>query len=134
VKEIMKRNVITVTPDTTIERATTIAQENRVGCLPVVEGERVVGILTTNDIFYKVINPLFGISETGKRIIIYGGGEVEQMEKVFDFVNKAGFKMKTLWQSPGDGKKDLVLHLETEDITQLVSQLREEGFSVDERR
>jgi hypothetical protein len=56
------------------------------------------------------------------------------MEKVFDFVNKAGFKMKTLWQSPGDGKKDLVLHLETEDITQLVSQLREEGFSVDERR
>lgn len=50
VKEIMKKDVITVTPDTTIERAAAIAQENRVGCLPVVEGERVVGIVTTNSV------------------------------------------------------------------------------------
>jgi len=133
VKEIMKKNLITVTPDITIERATTIAQENRVGCLLVVEGERVVGILTTNDIFYKVINPLFGIGEKGKRIIIYGGGEVEQMQKVFDYIDKASLKIKTLWQLPGEGKKDLILHFETEDISQLVSKLREEGFQLDER-
>lgn len=133
VREIMKKNVITVTPDTTIERATVIAQENRVGCLLVVEGERVVGILTTNDIFYKVINPLFGIGEKGKRIIVYGAGEVEQMHKVFDCVNKVGLKIKTLWQLTGAEKKDLILHLETEDVGQLVSQLRKEGFSVDER-
>ena len=51
VKEIMKKNVVTVPPDIPIEQATAIAQKNRVGCLPVVEGDRVVGILTTNDIF-----------------------------------------------------------------------------------
>ncbi len=133
VKEIMKKNVITVTPDTTIERATEIAQENRVGCLIVVEGDKVAGILTTNDIFYKVVNPLFGIGERGKRLIVYGSGELEQIQKVFDCVKKAGLKIKTLWQPTGAEKKDLILHMETEDVGKLVSQLRDQGFSAEER-
>jgi acetoin utilization protein AcuB len=133
VKEIMKKNVITVTPTTTIEQATEIAQENRVGCLVVVEEERVVGILTTNDIFYKVINPLFGIGEKGKRIIVYGTEEVEQVQEVFDCVKKAGFKIKTFWQSTGAEKKDLILHIEAEEIGRLVSQLKRDGFSVEQR-
>jgi len=134
VKDIMKKNVITVTPDTTIERATEVAQENRVGCLLAMEGERVVGILTTNDIFYKVVNPLFGIGERGKRIIVYRAAELEQMQKVFDCVKKAGLKIKTVWQPEGAEKKDLILHVETEDVEKLVSQLREQGFSVEERK
>jgi acetoin utilization protein AcuB len=133
VKEIMKKNVVTVTPDTTIERATEIAQESRVGCLVAVEDERVVGILTTNDIFYKVINPLFGIGEKGKRIIVYGAGEMEQMQKVFDCIKKAGFKIKSLWQSAGTEKKDLILHMETEDVAKLISQFKKDGFSAEER-
>jgi acetoin utilization protein AcuB len=133
VKEIMKKNVVTVTPDSTIERATEIAQENRVGCLVVLEGERVAGILTTNDIFYKVVNPLFGIGEKGKRIIVYGAAEVEQMQKVFDCVKKIGLKIKTLWHPAGTEKKDLILHLETEDIGKLVSELKKQGFSTEER-
>ncbi len=133
VKDIMKKNVVTVPPDATIEQATEIAQENRVGCLVVLEGERVVGILTTNDIFYKVVNPLFGIGEKGKRIIVYGAGEVEQMQKVFDCVEKTGFKIKTLWQSTGTEKKDLILHIETDDVGRLLFQLKKEGFSAEKR-
>jgi len=133
VKEIMKKNVLTVTPDTTIERATEIAQENRVGCLIAVEGERVVGILTTNDIFYKVVNPLFGIGEKGKRIIVYKAGEMEQMQKVFDSVKKAGLKVKSVWQPTGTEEKDLILQMETEDVVNLISQLKKDGFSAEER-
>jgi len=133
VKEIMKKNVITITPDTTIERATAKAQKHRVGCMPVVEGERVVGMTTTNDVFYKILNPLLGIGESGRRIIVYGAVEVEQMQKVLDRVTKAGLKIKTLWTPSGLEKKELVLHLETEDVTPLVCQLKEMGFSVEER-
>ena len=133
VRQIMKENLVTVTPRTTIEQAIVTAQEKRVGCLPVVEEERVVGILTAYDIFYKIINPLFGIGETGKCIIVHRVGELEQMKKVFECINKAGLKIKTFWQPPGAGEKDLILHLETKDIAQLVSQLKEVGFSIDER-
>lgn len=133
VNEIMKKNVVTITPDTTIERATKIAQEKRVGCLIAVEYEKVVGILTTNDIFFKVVNPLFGIGEKGKRIIVYGAGEMDQMQKVFECIKKAGFKMKGLWQPTGTEKKNLILQMETEDVGTLVSQLKKDGFSAEER-
>jgi len=132
VKEIMKKNVITLTPDTPIERATAIAQKHRVGCMPVMEGQRVVGIATTNDVFSKIINPLFGIGESGKRIVIYGAGEVEQMQKVLDCVRKAGLTIKILWVPPKSEKSELILHLETEDVAQLISRLKEMGFTVDE--
>jgi acetoin utilization protein AcuB len=133
VKEIMKKTVVTVTPDATIERATKIAQESRVGCLVVLEEGKVVGILTTNDIFYKVVNPLFGIGEKGKRVIVYGAGEAEQMQKVFDCIKRSGLKIRTLWQPSGTEKKNLILHMETEDVGKLISQLKKEGFEAEER-
>ncbi len=135
VKEIMKKNVVTVPPDIPVELAIAIAQKNRVGCLPVVEGDRVVGILTTNDIFYKVLNPLFGIGETGKRIIVYEGGEGDKMQKVLESINKLGLKIKTFWtiKSPDADKNDLIVHLDAEDISQLISELKKVGFSVEER-
>jgi len=135
VKEIMKKNVVTVPPDIPVELATAIAQKNRVGCLPVVEGDRVVGILTTNDIFYKILNPLFGIGETGKRIIIYEGGERDKMQKVLESINKLDLKIKTFWtiKSPDADKNDLIVHLDAEDISQLISELKKLGFSVEER-
>jgi acetoin utilization protein AcuB len=133
VKEIMKTSIITVAPDTTIEKAVAIAQKNKVGSLPVVEGERLVGIMTTNDIFYKILNPLFGIGQTGKRITVHNAGEREETHKVMDIVIKAGLKVKTFWIPPAGEKSDLVLHLETDDVSAIVTQLREMGYQVDLR-
>jgi len=135
VKEIMKKKVVTVSPGTTVEQATAIAQANRVGSLPVVENDRVVGILTTNDIFYKVLNPLFGIGEEGSRLIIYGAGEAEPMQKVIEQVNKLGLGIKSAYtvKPPEAEKKDLILHLDAEDPSELISQLRDLGFSAEPR-
>ncbi len=133
VKEIMKTKVVTVTPETTVEKSVAIAQKNRVGCLPVVEGGKLIGILTTNDVFYKIINPLFGISETGKRITVYGAGKREELHKVLDYVAEAGIKVKTFWIPANPGKYDLVLHLDTDDISAITSKLKEMGYSVDTR-
>jgi len=133
VKDIMKTKVITVTPDTTIEKAVAIAQKNRVGCLPVVEGEKVVGILTTNDIFYKVVNPLFGIGERGKRITIYNVAKKEEIIEIMDYIVKTGGQIKTFWVPPYPDKNELVVHLETENLDPILSRLREMGYDVDVR-
>ena len=50
-KDVMIRNIISVSPDATVEEAVAIAQTNKVGCLPVVEDNKIVGIVTTNDFF-----------------------------------------------------------------------------------
>ncbi|OPY73957.1 MAG: Inosine-5'-monophosphate dehydrogenase [Syntrophorhabdus sp. PtaU1.Bin058] len=130
VKEIMKTNVVTVTPDTTIEKAVALAQKNRVGCLPVVDDGRVLGIITTNDVFYKILNPLLGIGEAGKRIIIYGAGAREESQKVMEQVIKSGLKVKTCWTPPDPHKNDLVLHFDTDDVTALTAELKALGYEV----
>ncbi len=135
VGEVMKKEVVTVTPDITIEHAVAIAQKNRVGSVLVVEGRKVVGIVTTNDIIFKIVNPLFGIGEDGTRIIIYGAGEAEPIQKVIERVAKLRISVKAVMtiKLPEDNQKSLILHLETEDASQLISQLKEAGFSVEIR-
>ena len=49
VREIMIPNPLTVTPSTTSLEAVEIMRSNRVGCLPVVEGDQLVGIVTSYD-------------------------------------------------------------------------------------
>ena len=136
IKEIMKKNVVTVPPDCVVEFAIATAQSNKVGSLVVVEDDKVVGIVTTNDFFYKLLNPLMGIGEEGTRIIVYKASEAEQVQKVMGCINKNGVGIKAMCtvKSPEDGKKnDLIIHLDTEDASQIIDQLKKLGFSVDER-
>jgi len=49
VREIMVANPLTVSPATPTWEAITIMREQRIGCLPVVEGNQLVGIITSYD-------------------------------------------------------------------------------------
>jgi CBS domain-containing protein len=49
VKEVMSSEVITTTPDLPLVEAARILMERKIGCLPVVEGGRLVGIITETD-------------------------------------------------------------------------------------
>lgn len=49
VKDIMIAKPITVTPETSIMEAMHSMQENKIGCLPVVKGKELVGIITEMD-------------------------------------------------------------------------------------
>ena len=49
VKEVMSGDVITTGPDTPLVEAARVLLERKIGCLPVVEGGQLVGILTEAD-------------------------------------------------------------------------------------
>ena len=51
VKEVMTRDVLTVTEDVTLEEASRLMVDNKIGCLPVVRDGMVVGIITESDLF-----------------------------------------------------------------------------------
>jgi acetoin utilization protein AcuB len=135
VKEIMTKGVVTVPPDTTVEQAAAIAQKHKVGCLPVLQKSKIVGIVTTNDFFYQILNPLLGIGEAGKRIIVRGAGEPEGMYKVLDVLRKSDVELKAFCslKSTESRENDFVLHLNTDNITPLMKQLKDKGFKVEER-
>jgi CBS domain-containing protein len=49
VKEVMATDPVTVTPDTPLRKAAKLMFDKKIGCVPVVEGDEVVGILTEGD-------------------------------------------------------------------------------------
>jgi CBS domain-containing protein len=49
VKEVMTTEVVTTTPDTPLREAARLMSERKLGCLPVLAGEKLVGILTEGD-------------------------------------------------------------------------------------
>ena len=57
VSEVMTKNVITVTPDATIEEAAQIMIDKKVGGLPVVkEKNKLVGLITETDVLQCFVN------------------------------------------------------------------------------
>lgn len=66
VREVMTRDVLTVTEDTPIEEAARIMADNKIGGLPVLRGDQVVGIITETDLF-KIFLELMGARQSGVR-------------------------------------------------------------------
>lgn len=69
VSEAMNREVFTTSPDDPIEVAANEMRERSIGCLPVVEGESLAGILTTSDVMAALVY-LVGAHEPGSRLEI----------------------------------------------------------------
>ena len=55
IKEVMTEDVITIAPETTIKGAARIMIDKKIGCLPVVENEKLIGLLTETDILRYVV-------------------------------------------------------------------------------
>ncbi|MDY7030614.1 MAG: CBS domain-containing protein [Thermodesulfobacteriota bacterium] len=131
VKEIMEKDVITVHPDMTVEKAVAIAQAKKIGALLVMDNGRVEGIVTTNDFFYKIVNKVLGIGEPGARIEVSGAGEGKALQEVISCINKHGLRIMTLHVDtpPDKGKNDLIVHVDSEDVRKVIEELKEKGYS-----
>ena len=60
IKDVMVPKVVTVSPETELCEATKIMVEQKIGCLPVVEGGRLVGLITETDILTQYLKECAG--------------------------------------------------------------------------
>jgi acetoin utilization protein AcuB len=132
VKDVMKRDVVTVPPDATVEEAVTMAQSRKVGALIVVEDGRVVGIATTNDIFYKIVNPMLGIDQPGIRFSVRKWRDIADLQKILAVMAQFSPEISTIYavKSPETGENDLIAHLTVGDSAGLIEAVRKAGFEV----
>ena len=56
VKEVMSEPPMTVSPEATAKEAIRLMLEHKIGCLPVVEGHTLVGMVTETDILRYVVS------------------------------------------------------------------------------
>ncbi len=136
VSNVMRKRVITVKSTDTVEQAIAKAQSAKVGTVIVVDQGKIVGICTTTDFFYRIVNPVLGIGESGTRIFINGGGDGKSAENITSCINRLGVGIKLIWTSPSSTAKenDITFQLDTEDTTRVIKELAELGYEAKVRQ
>jgi acetoin utilization protein AcuB len=84
VEEVMSKKLLTVSSKEPLEAAAVLMLDNRVSGLPVVDGGKLVGIITETDVF-KAMVEILGAREEGGRIVI----GLASPKKLLDEISKA---------------------------------------------
>jgi acetoin utilization protein AcuB len=136
IRDIMKKDVVTVIPDMDSEEAVAIAQQHNVGSAIVVDGGHVVGIITTTDFFYKIINPILGIGVPGTRLEVTGGmvkGKgAAPLEDMLALIHRLGYKVSAIHVegTSDDNTRDVCFHVTSEDVDKLIKEFEAKGYKV----
>jgi acetoin utilization protein AcuB len=132
VKEIMKKNPMTLSPDTPFEEALKMGQDKKIGSFPVVENGKLVGIATESDIV-RFLTRALGIKEEGSRVTIEGlGGKFGDLEKIIAIANQRQTIILSMISLQRPEKKDwmIVLRLKTTNPDPIVQDFKKAGFNV----
>lgn len=80
-EKVMTRHPVTVDGKTTVEEAARIMADRKIGGLPVMEGDRLAGIITETDIFRSLLEML-GARRSGVRITASFSGEKGSLARI----------------------------------------------------
>jgi acetoin utilization protein AcuB len=111
IKEIMKTKVITTTPDAPVEEAAMIMMDSNIGCLPVLDTTKLVGIISDKDIFRALVD-ITGVRHGGHRIYVTIEDRPGSIKDVADIIRNSGFHLQSIltsYEKVKDGYRDLVI-------------------------
>jgi acetoin utilization protein AcuB len=97
----MEKNVITVAENEVVEEAARIMADKGIGCLPVMNGSLLVGVITDTDLFHVFINA-FGARHSGIRITLNISEKPGQLGKFASLVGEKGGNIVAFVSSEGD--------------------------------
>ena len=129
VASAMVTDIRTVSPYTTVEEAARLMIEHKIGCLPVTEGGRLVGIITETDILGILVD-VMGIREPSSRIELTLPDRPGALAEVTQIINRHGITVSSIVTLPhGEGERRLaVIRLKTMNPQPIVKELAAAGF------
>jgi acetoin utilization protein AcuB len=132
VSHVMSKHVITATPDMTIERAARIILDNKIGALPVVKNDKLVGIITTTDLMDVLLMAL-GLTDDTKRLSLLVHDRMGVLAEVGRLMQLAGVNIRSIMTVPLNNYKDvwqILLRTSANAFDKAVETLRANGFKV----
>jgi len=129
--DLMTKEVITVTEDTTLEEAARIMADNKIGGLPVVRDDKLVGIITETDLF-KTFLELFGAREESVRLSMLVPKKKGTLAKIASKVAEMGGNFVALGTIMGEDPTNCQLTIKVTDLSKeaLVSAMENLGLEI----
>lgn len=131
VKDIMKRDVVTIDQNATIEEAALVMYNNKIGGLIVVDGaEQVVGIITETDIF-KTFVDLMGLPQGKTRLTLSVSGKVGVLHAITGVFRDLGISISSMAiYLTEEDKGEIVIRADIDDIRAVTERLAAIGYPV----
>lgn len=132
VAEIMTPNPVTTHPLDFVEEVAMIFYEYKIGCIPVVSNNELVGFLTETDLLYTFIE-LTGAHQPGSQIEVRvenRSGILYEVSKVFHEQNVNVLSVLVYPDRENNNNKILVFRVQTMNPLAIISDLKKEGFDV----
>jgi len=126
-----KDKLLTISPDALIEEAVQLMHDHKIGCLPVIEGEKLYGIFTETDALSHLVD-IFGFKEKGTRLTVALEDKPGTMLGVLEVFKKHNVNVISI-VSPSfmvEGKRIAAVRIKTEDYKDVVQDLEKAGYQV----
>jgi acetoin utilization protein AcuB len=130
-RDIMTKDVVTATEDMPLEEAALMMAENKIGGLPVMRGDKLVGIITETDLF-KIFLEMLGAREEGVRLSMLVPEEKGMLAKIAGKVTEMGGNFVAQGTIMGEDPTNRLLTIKVADVPeeQLVSAMEELGLKI----
>ncbi len=131
--DIMTRAVVTIAPMFPVEEAAWLMVARKISALPVIEGGRLVGIVTDTDVLHLFVRAM-GVTEPSSRIDVTLGEGAHALDRVVQAVEGAGGVISSIMtlKSPVTGVREAVIRVATINPGLVIKALEAQGFTVRE--
>lgn len=115
VKDVMlkRKDIYTIDPEKTVERAAQILEEHQIGCLPVIEDSVVVGLITETDLLQSY-QAMLGLPAEGIRVTIRMPNQQGEFAKLMQVLSDQGWGVMGIGTYPAprrEGFYDAILKI-----------------------
>jgi acetoin utilization protein AcuB len=137
VSDVMARDVMSARPGDPIEEAAHAMRERKIGCLPVLDGDELVGIITSSDVMEALVQ-LMGAHEPGSRLVVSMPDRPGTLAGVAGIFGELGINIVSVVagprQEPPPGQQGPwragIFRIDTIDTREAVEILEQAGYSV----
>jgi acetoin utilization protein AcuB len=126
-----KDKLYTISPSTMIEEAVQLMHDHKIGCLPVVEAHKLVGLITENDILALFVD-IFGLKMKGTRITLALEDRPGVLHDVLEIIKNHNVNLTSV-VTPTikvNGKRVVAVRIESHDYEEVAKELKEKGFEI----
>jgi acetoin utilization protein AcuB len=130
VSGVMSRRPQTAHPSDPVEDAARIMRGRKIGCLPVIEDGRLIGIVTGLDLLDALIR-MTGVDKPSGRLEVRLTDQPGELSRLASFLGQRGLNIHSILSYPeGPSSVRTVLRIGSIETRLLAPELRKAGFDV----
>jgi acetoin utilization protein AcuB len=131
IHEVMSSPAITIPEDTPVETAAKIMIDKEIGCLPVMRGDKLVGVITETDIF-KTFVEILGGGEKVLRVTLRSPDVKGELARLTGVIAGLGGNLHSIAAFHGDDPQHVYFTFRLDGVTEaaLIPALKASGEQV----